>query len=374
MNIPTPATEAAAQTEKAEAGKPLQARAWRVAPFSSQASDPGAAWRGWLRAVLALALVLAGLAHAPRAAAQSVTCSATMTPLTFGSVSPLASLSDSVATLSYTCHNTANQAYTVTACFDIGDGAQGGGQTDPRQMERTDAGAGVLLFQLYQDPGHTQPWGSTGFGVFRTPYTVSFTVPRRGTSTGSHALYGEVLGGQSTATPGAYQDDFHGIHTTVTHDEQRNGTPAGCADYTDGSFGFLASASVADNCTVSASDISFGTQSAAASNLDGQGTVTVTCANGAAYNVGLAPSNGRTDGTGSLGGSGGNLDKVPYRLHQGGFAGPAWGNTATASTVGNGVHGVGSGMSQALTVYAVVPSANYAPDTYSDTVTVNVNY
>ena len=69
-----------------------------------------------------------------------------------------------------------------------------------------------------------------------------------------------------------------------------------------------------------------------------------------------------------------NTDKVPYQLNQTSATGPVWGNTATATTVGNGVASQGTGLLQSFTVYATAPSANFTPDDYADTVTVNVNY
>jgi spore coat protein U-like protein len=38
------------------------------------------------------------------------------------------------------------------------------------------------------------------------------------------------------------------------------------------------------------------------------------------------------------------------------------------------VAGTGTGAAQTYTVYATATSTNFAPDSYADTVTVNVNY
>lgn len=134
------------------------------------------------------------------------------------------------------------------------------------------------------------------------------------------------------------------------------------------------------SCTVtagSASNISLGTVSASAINTTGNNTISVNCSKTTPYFIGLAPSNSNTLGAGvmsSVANSATNTDKVPYQLNQTSASGPIWGNTATNTTVGNGVAGTGTGAAQSLTVYATAASANFTPDSYADTVTVNVNY
>ena len=138
------------------------------------------------------------------------------------------------------------------------------------------------------------------------------------------------------------------------------------------------------SCSVTAgagSDINVGSVASTATNSAGSNTISVTCSQGTPYYLGLAPSpanGGDTAGSGSMaptGGVPGNTDKVPYQLRStSGAAGTIWGNTATTSTVGNGVAGTGSGAAQTHTVYATVASANYTADSYADAVTVTVNY
>lgn len=131
-------------------------------------------------------------------------------------------------------------------------------------------------------------------------------------------------------------------------------------------------------CTVtagSASNIALGSQPSTATNVLGSNTVTIYCSKTTPYYIGLAPSNSNSAGAGTLAGTGANTDLVPYKLSSTvGPSGTVWGNTATASTVGNGVGGTGTGGNQTLTVYVTVPSANFTPDDYTDTVTINVNY
>jgi spore coat protein U-like protein len=134
-------------------------------------------------------------------------------------------------------------------------------------------------------------------------------------------------------------------------------------------------------CTVTAgtaSNINLGSVAATAVNTTGSNTISVNCSKTTPYYVGLAPSNANTAGAGTMVSTTApatNTDKVPYQLTStAGAGGTIWGKTATSTTVGNGVAGTGTGAAQSLTVYATAASANFTPDSYADTVTVNVNY
>lgn len=115
-------------------------------------------------------------------------------------------------------------------------------------------------------------------------------------------------------------------------------------------------------------------------SLQGTSNISVTCSSGTPYIIGLATSDG-DDGTGHMSGTGGNTDKVPYSLFQDSSYSVPWGNTGTAvGDEGNdyvstgSTAGDGTGSAQTIPVYAEVTDPNFTPDTYSDTVTVNVIY
>jgi spore coat protein U-like protein len=139
-------------------------------------------------------------------------------------------------------------------------------------------------------------------------------------------------------------------------------------------------------CTVTAgaaSNIQLGAVAGVDSNSganSGSNTISVTCSKTTPYYVGLAPSTtngGTSNGTGNLISTTApttNTDKVPYTLYQDSAFGTIWGNTATSTAAGNGKGSTGTGAAQSLTVYAQAPSANFTPDSYADTVTVNVNF
>lgn len=129
--------------------------------------------------------------------------------------------------------------------------------------------------------------------------------------------------------------------------------------------------------TTAASDVNFTAVNAGTAPTSGQGSFSVNCSNTTPFNIGLAPSNNSTSGTGVMTGPGGAT--IAYQLYSDAATKTAWGNTATASSVGNGVSGTGTGMASANaiaeTVYAAVTgSTDVAPGAYTDTVTINVNY
>ncbi len=327
------------------------------------------------RCFAALLLIGLGLFWAVPTHATNITCTTSMGALSFGTVSPLLSQTSASAQLTYTCSNSSSTTYSAALCFSIGE--PGGNQTNPRQMKRSTSN-NYLNFQLYQDPAYSIVWGSAYFGS-NTPLMVKVTVTKGAPVSGSATLYGQVLAGQTTARTGNYSDDYQNGDTALAINEvSGSGPPGSCAGAVQQTsyFPFNVTATVANVCAVSAgATLNFGTVASTATNLSGSNTITVACPTGTAYYVGLAPSNGDMAGAGTMKGTGSNPDQVPYQLRSAsGMNGKIWGNTATSTQVGNGVAGNGNGSGQSLTVYATTPSANFTPDTYTDTVTINVNY
>lgn len=129
------------------------------------------------------------------------------------------------------------------------------------------------------------------------------------------------------------------------------------------------SATVVNNCTVSANPLAFGQYSGTALNVST--TISVTCNTGDNYSVGIDAGGGTGASvtkrlmTLSSGGS-----TLGYSLLSGSFTGTNWGNTT-----GSWVTGTGNGAAQTLTVYGVV-AGNLFPTAgaYSDSVTVTLTY
>lgn len=149
---------------------------------------------------------------------------------------------------------------------------------------------------------------------------------------------------------------------------------------------FKVNITILSACTVSAAvgtnDINFGSVNAnPTANLDqAEATpITVACSNTTPYVIDLTPaSTNSTTGAGNM--INGSVN-VAYQLRQAtGASAAVWGNTGTVTggvvTQGNGVQGVGTGLANpaSYTVYATVASTDFAPNTYTDTVNVTVNY
>jgi spore coat protein U-like protein len=132
---------------------------------------------------------------------------------------------------------------------------------------------------------------------------------------------------------------------------------------------FTVTATVQATCTVSATNLAFGTYTAAVANATS--TVSVTCTNTTPYNVGLnaGTATGATVTTRKM--TGPSSATLNYGLFQDSGYTQNWGNTVGTDTVS----GTGNGSAQNLTVYGQVPAGQYVqPGSYSDTITVTVSY
>lgn len=123
-----------------------------------------------------------------------------------------------------------------------------------------------------------------------------------------------------------------------------------------------------DVSTVAPTTLDFGTQGPLTAAVYNTSTITVTCTNGASYNVGLdgggaANVNGRVMKNGT--------NTVSYQLYSDSGHNTVWGNTIGTDTVTS----TGTGTQQTFTVYGEVPAQTTPPaGAYTDTVAVTVTY
>lgn len=306
------------------------------------------------------------------AVSQAVTCSVSnVQPINFGPVNPLSiARATSTMTFSYTCTKELGDALAgINLCFNIGASAVSG-QVTPRNMSLNGNPARTLTYQLYQGVNGTNVWGSQ-YQAGTTFPMVQLNLLNLTPVTGSLTVSAQIVTPQTAAVPGNYQDSYTTATAFVTLNPGLLFPPTTCGDTVAARFPFTVSAAVSKQCNItSANNISFTPTKATGRNLTATHSLGVACSNNTPYTIGLQPSNGNTAGSGQMTGTGTNTDKVPYQLSSTpGPSGTVWGNTALNTIAGNG-----TGTTTAYPVYATVPSANYTPDDYADTVTVVVTY
>lgn len=300
------------------------------------------------------------LASLSEAAAAS--CSVTTTALAFGNVTSALlanSVSQTTGTISYSCTGfTKNSNMTVCLALDTYNAS------NTRSMT---SGSNTLNYQLYSNSTYTTAWGDAANGGI---VTVTLATNSSGAASGSSTVYAQVLTGQTTTPAGSYTQTLPGGGNNIL--TAANGTSASCTAITSNSanISFTTTATVADDCTLSAGSLNFGSVSSLSSSVAATTTITLQCVNGDAYTVGLnAGSGSGATIANRLMTSGSHT--VAYSLYQNSADTTVWGNTIGTNTVA----GTGTGGTQTLTVYGLVPAQTVpAAGTYTDTVVVTVTY
>ena len=278
--------------------------------------------------------------------------------------------------LEYSCTNTGDTAGYISV-YLAPDGGSTLNAVTPRYMN-TASNTDKLAFDMTLPNGKT--WGTRTLGEKYSSGAIY--IPARATELGQSNISGRVVistslipnKGNTLATPGTYTNTFNGDLTFKVAEQSSSTDCSEGAQDNSNPFSFTVQATVIPSCEITAepTDIHFKNIAASAIDTKGSTSIGVTCTNGAPYTIGLAPSNGNENGKGDMTSTSPNSDVIPYQLQS--IAGTAWGNTATAESVGNGVAGEGNGNTKVHTVYVAVPSADVKPGHYSDIVTISVNY
>jgi spore coat protein U-like protein len=336
--------------------------------------------KGMVKLTLAFALVLS---QSLGTVAQ--TCTATMTDMNFGNVEVALNQDvDITGTVSINCTG-ANSNQQLRFCLHLCEGSGGMDTSDanPRYMNNSSG----LQYNVFRDGAYTQVWGaresagntycsSTAWGSKNLVFASSPFADASGNYSGTITAYGRVFSGQTTMPVGSYSSSF-----TATSNSQsrfvlayRNCCIAcnSTANFQTTSAPFTVSATVVPSCLVAATDLSFGTDSLLAGDIDSTSTVSVTCGLGQAYSIRL--SEGTTSGgttTTRLMKHASTSATIPFMLYSDPARSQNWGNSA-----GDDVDGTGTGSAVNHTVYGRVPAQAVAPQagTYSDTITVTVIY
>jgi spore coat protein U-like protein len=320
--------------------------------------------------LLASSLLLPRTAHA----ADPVVCTASVSPIDFGTVDPsTAGNTDVSGTLTWSCQNNTKTRYNVTVCFNIGNGPSGLDANNNRQIQGP---GGSLGFQIYSDPSRTQVWGSVTSSPYSQPVQRDFPIDKKnkpgGTVSDTIPVYGRLMGSQPAVTAGTYTTTISAPDVRISGELNQFGYGS-CSTVTNGDAGnfdpIVITANVQPACTVTATDLDFGPITGfLTSNYDGSSTIGVTCVNGTSYSIGLDNGLNYSGSQRRMSGPGGYIG---YELYRDSGRSQAWGSTPgpDART------GTGNGSTQNLTVYGrVPPQTTPSAGDYQDTVTVYMTY
>ncbi|MFM1816695.1 MAG: hypothetical protein RLZ98_3390, partial [Pseudomonadota bacterium] len=292
-------------------------------------------------------------------AANAQSCSFSMPSFNFGNIDLTQNTTfDLTGTLTVSC--TGNPGQTIRYCPNINSGSGGAaGSGDPRFMLN---GANQLSYNIYKDAGFSQFWGSyTGAG---TPPLGTVNLNGSGFGSDTMTVRVRINAGQTGLPTGMYLSSFGGGQTSFTYSYPFFGLPL-CAIFTGinaTQAPFTVQANNTGTCTVSATDLNFGSIGLLSGNNDGTNALTVNCTSGLSYQVGLNGGlTGASDPTQrkmTLG-----VNEIIYGLYRDAARTMPWGSTIGSNTVA----GTGSGGNQSLTVYGrIPPQATPPPGTYSD--------
>jgi spore coat protein U-like protein len=187
------------------------------------------------------------------------------------------------------------------------------------------------------------------------------------------SLYAYLPASQTSAPAGAYSQSFSGSNALLSYTSYVGAAPTCSVAWTSGgSFPFSVSATLVNDCNISASNIDFGTSGILGSARTANGTVSAQCTAGDSYSISL--NSGTTPGATltdrQMRSGGGSV--VHYQLYTASNLASVWGDgSAGTSPVG----AVGTGSLQTYTVYGLVAAQSTpAPGTYTDVITATITY
>jgi len=283
-------------------------------------------------------------------------CTVSLTSLNFGSIVTLSSGNTDVkGTITLSCPGLVLSNFSAVVSADIGTGGSSG---TVRQMAN---GSSRLNYQLYRDSARTSVFSSIGSPLGGGPIGESWGSLLFGSSV-DIPFYGRVFGNQSGVSSGSYAS------YVVFRVDYRN-----CVLFCNDVTTFLildVVAYVSKQCSVSASDINFGSRGALATNVNANGRLDVLCTPGTDFAISL--SNGQ-NGTSAndrkmRSPAGGTVD---YNLYRTPDYTAVWGSSLSTDTLS----GSGSGTTDAYTVFGRVPAQpTPAAGVYTDTIIVTLTY
>jgi spore coat protein U-like protein len=314
----------------------------------------------------AFAAVMHMLLNTP---AQSQSCTFSMPDINFGNIDLTSGLAYTTsANMVTTCTGAAGQSIDI--CPNINAGS--GGVNNNGNIRFMLNGVNQLQYNLWEKANFTNVWGSYIWGLPPTPPTIKLVLDAAGNGTISKIMYARIPTGQSALPAGTYISSFAGGQTRFNYAYTSVGNcgTISSLNLNPVQMPFTAMAINGNGCSVSATDLNFGTQTLLNGNIDQTNTVSVTCATAVTYTVGL-------DGgllaavNPALRKLNNGTNQITYGIYRDAARSQGWGSTIGTNTVS----GTGNGTIQNITSYGrIAPQVTPPAATYNDTVVITVTY
>ena len=296
-------------------------------------------------------------------------CTFTNTGLDWGNINLAAGTAfDLTGTFRATCTGIASRTVRVCPNFNNGSGGANANGSERYMLN----GVNQLRYNIYRKAARTTVWGSRTWGKPPTPPTVDVALSGAGTGTTSQTIWARVLSGQTGLPAGAYSSVFSGTNTQIAYAYSTVGNcnAIGLTNVTN--VPFTAQATYGGACTVSATNLDFGSHGVLDTATNASNAVSVTCTSGTAYTVSLSGGDvAAVDPTQRMMSDAADTEFITYGIYRDVARTLPWGSTIGTNTVA----ATGSGAAQAHTAYGRVPAqATPSPQTYTDTIVVTVTY
>lgn len=306
------------------------------------------------------------LCGAPPANAQ--TCAFTMQDINFATVNTVSGTPVDVnGTITSQCTGFATPY--VHVCFNLG-------KDNPLSLRVMNGPSSQqLTYGVYKDAARTVPWGSR---YHNAGWQVEIDIALSGgAGTAVTPYYARVPSGQTGVGPGSYLDTWSGNASSAVDWGGYTGTPPACGSLPNYSTAlpFQVTANITSDCSVSASNIDFGSLGIASlqAGANTTGVLSVTCTKTVPYSLMLNAGTGAgaTMANRRMTRSGGS-ETLNYSLYADAARTQVWGDGAGGSAW---VTGTGTGVLQTRTVYAgLFPQTSPPVGSYADTIIVTVTF
>ncbi len=299
-------------------------------------------------------------------AASAQSCSVAISNVNFGDIA--AAQVDTTATVTATCTSGVNLLSPIRVCVNIGGGSGGEGTGGQRFLSN---GTNTLPFNLRSSSQTGPIWGSSIWPHTPRPPTMSIIVPLLGgTGSASQTLYARIPA--NSVPSGFYSSSFAGhIWAAYASDfliaGNCNSSSGLTAVASQPSFTVTARKQV--TCSVSATELSFGTVGNLNTLINGSATLSVTCSPNLPYQISLG--NGQNGSSATTRRMRNGTNYVNYDLFSNSGRTTVWGDQPGDIPAAR----TGNGSAQSITVYGRVPAQTTPPaGTYNDTVVVTITY